>query len=74
MKAILNYHNNPKLSDVIQVKEGDVVFGRSHEEECHITKGRAYEVLQVNAQDMITVKNDIGVTDIYSVEYFINHN
>lgn len=70
MRCILNYYENPRLSDAIYIKEGDNVVARENTEEFHLTPGKKYRVLDINSGTMFTVENDIGEREIYTCEYF----
>lgn len=70
MVAILNYWDDPRLSEQILVQRGDMIKAREYGEEFDLTVNKEYEVLDVNSIDLITIKNDKGVVDIYTVEYF----
>ena len=66
--AVLNYYDNPQIQDMEVAYVGDVVI--SNESEFDLTKGREYKIIAVNSTTDITVENDKGVEDIYTVEYF----
>jgi hypothetical protein len=68
MYAIINYYDDPRLSEIQKVKEEDKV--RSITNDFDLTIGKEYEVLEVNSQSLITIKNDIGEIDMYTIEYF----
>ena len=68
MIAILNYFDDPKLSEVEKVGKGDKV--KSVTNDFDLTEGREYEVIEVNSPTMITIMNDMLEVDIYTVEYF----
>ncbi|EQB4340396.1 hypothetical protein ACYJ2U_001710 [Clostridium botulinum] len=70
MKAILNFYNDPRLSEMQEVVKGDLVKANQPATEFNLTKDKEYEVLAVNSIDLITIKNDKDEIDIYSVEYF----
>jgi hypothetical protein len=70
MKAILNYFDDPKMSKMILVGEGDKVTAGPNNEEFNLTEDKEYEVLEVNSDNLITIVNDAGKTDIYTVECF----
>jgi hypothetical protein len=70
MKVLLNKFDDPNVSECIWIDEGDIVIGRCNGEEFHITEGKLYKVLDTNCIDCILIENDIGETDMYSVEYF----
>ncbi|HCL4455058.1 hypothetical protein EJM73_08340 [Clostridium botulinum] len=70
MKAILNFYNDPRLSEMQEVVKGDLVKANRPATEFNLTEDKEYEVLDVNSVDLITIKNDKGEIDIYSVEYF----
>jgi len=66
--AILNYYDNPRLSDVESVRKGDKV--KSITNDFDLTEGKEYEIIEVNNPTMITIMNDVGEIDMYTVEYF----
>jgi len=66
--AVLNYYDNPQIQDMEVAYVGDVVI--SNESEFDLTKGREYKIIAVNSTTDITVENDKGVEDMYTVEYF----
>ena len=68
MIAILNYYDNPRLSDVESVRKGDKV--KSITNDFDLTEGKEYEIIEVNNPTMITIMNDVGEIDMYTVEYF----
>ena len=68
MIAVLNFYDNPRLNDVESVQKGDKVKSITYDFD--LTEGKEYEVVEVNSQTMITVMNDLGKIDMYSVEYF----
>jgi len=68
MIAILNFYDNPRLNDVESVQKGDKV--KSVTNDFDLTEGKEYEIIEVNSPTMITVVNDIGEVDMYTVEYF----
>lgn len=70
MNAVLNYFQDPRISECQTVREGSVVKGRANCEEFHITEGKEYKILEVNNITLITVKNDKDNIEIYSVECF----
>ena len=68
MIAILNYYDNPRLSDVESVHKGDKV--QSITNDFDLTEGKEYEIIEVNNPTMITIMNDINKLDMYTVDYF----
>ena len=68
MNAILNYYDNPRLNDVESVRKGDRV--KSTTKDFDLTEDKEYEIIEVNNTTMITIMNDIGEIDMYTVEYF----
>jgi len=68
MIAVLNFYDNPRLNDVESVQKGDKV--KSITNDFDLTKGKEYKIIEVNSPTMITIMNDIGEIDMYTVEYF----
>jgi len=68
LNAILNYYDNPRLNDVESVRKGDRV--KSTTKDFDLTEDKEYEIIEVNNTTMITIMNDIGEIDMYTVEYF----
>jgi hypothetical protein len=68
--AILNYFDDPVLSEIQRVREGDIVVAKPGGEEFSLTKGKEYEVLEINNFTMFSIRNDKGNVEIYTVEYF----
>ena len=68
MIAILNWFDNPRMDEMEKVIKGDAV--KSTINDFDLTEGKEYEVIEVNNPTMITVMNDLGKIDMYSVEYF----
>ena len=66
--AILNYYDNPRLSDVESVHKGDMV--KSITNDFDLTEEKEYEIIEVNNPTMITIMNDVNKLDMYAVEYF----
>ena len=66
--AILNYYDNPRLNDVESVKKGDTV--KSITNDFDLSEGKEYKIIEVNSPTMITIMNDVGEIDMYTVEYF----
>lgn len=52
-----------------RVKKGDMVKANEFAEEFGLTPGKEYEILEHYGLEY-KVKNDAGVEDIYSYEYF----
>lgn len=67
MKAILNYWDEDKKGNVT-VGKGDFVIAVNSEH--NLTEGFEYRIEEVDSANEITVVNDLGEEDIYSVEYF----
>jgi len=68
MIAVLNFYDNPRLNDVESVQKGDKV--KSITNDFDLTEGKKYKIIEVNSPTMITIMNDIGEIDMYTVEYF----
>ena len=68
MFAILNWFDDPRLSEVEKVEKGDRV--KSVVNDFNLTEDKEYEVIEVNSPTMITIMNDANKFDIYTVEYF----
>ena len=68
MIAILNYYDDPRISEQQKVTIGSLV--KSITDDFDIVKDKLYEVVEVNAIDMISIKNELGIIQIYSVEWF----
>ena len=66
--AILNYYDNPRLNDVQSVKKEDKV--KSITNDFDLSEGKEYKIIEVNSISMITIMNDIGEIDMYTIEYF----
>ena len=67
MKAMINYWDDLQEENIF-VGKGDYVV--ANETDYNITKGRKYRVEEVNRIDMITIRNDLGELDMFSVEWF----
>lgn len=70
MYAIMNYFNDPKLSGIVAAYKYDKVI--SNTDEFYLTKDKEYEIIEVNNPTMISIVNDIGEKEIYSVENFVS--
>ena len=68
MIAILNYYDNPRLNDVESVQKGDKVKSITYDFD--LTEDKEYKIIEVNSPTMITIMNDVGEIDMYTVEYF----
>lgn len=68
MIAILNYYDNPRISEQEIITKGSLVVSTTNDFD--LTEGKEYKVVEVNNPTMITIKNDIGEIDMYTVEYF----
>lgn len=68
MIAILNYYDDPRISEQELVTQGSLVVSVTNDFD--LTEGKEYEVVEVNNPTMITIINDIGEIDMYTVEYF----
>ena len=68
MYAALNYWENPHLKEVEKVFVGDEVIANISE--FNITKGKAYKIVGIDDDAEITIENDKGIQDVYTVEYF----
>lgn len=67
MKAVLNYWDEYKTKNVF-VGVGDFVVAK--ETDCNLTEGFEYEVEEVNTHHDISVRNDLGEIEVYTVEWF----
>lgn len=65
-KAILNVHDD--LLPNVDVGVGDYVVANTNE--FRLIKGDIYEIVQVNAYDMITIEVNDEEIDMFSIEYF----
>jgi len=68
MIAVLNFYDNPRLNDVESVQKGDRV--KSITNDFDLNEGKEYKIIEVNSTTMITIMNDVGEIDMYTVEYF----
>lgn len=70
MRVLLNRYDNPRLSDQIFVGKGDTVFAGHAAKEYGFTVGSEYKIKSVDAFGYLTMENDKGEVDEYTVEYF----
>ena len=68
MIAILNYYDDPRFSQLQSVQKGDKV--KSITNDFDLTQGKEYQIIEVNSVSLITIMNDLGEVDMYTVEYF----
>jgi len=66
--AILNYYDDPRFSQLQSVQKGDKV--KSITNDFDLTQGKEYQIIEVNSVSLITIMNDLGEVDMYTVEYF----
>lgn len=68
MKAVLNYCDSCKSKNVF-VGEGDTVM--SHVSDFGLTRGMRYKIEEVMSSSEISIRNDLGVIEEYTVEHFV---
>lgn len=73
LMVVLNFYEDPRVSEREIAYIGDYVYARSHGEEFFLTKNKKYQILDTNGIDMVLIKNDKNIEDWYSVEYFSNY-
>lgn len=61
-----------KDGKVTEIEQYDIVVAT--DTDCDLTERRLYTVIEINAPDMITVKNDLGEQDVYTTEWFKKYN
>lgn len=72
MVAILNYYDNPRISEQQKVVIRSLV--KSTTDDFNLVKDKWYEVVEVNSVDMISVENEADNIESYSVEWFTQLN
>ena len=72
MKILLNQFDNPRLSDQVFVGKGDSVYAGRGAEEYGFTHGKKYVIQDVSPFGFLTMENDSGEVEEYTVEYFQN--
>lgn len=70
VKIILNEWEDPKLSEVVYVGKGDYVYASQSVVEYGFTKNKKYKILGIVDYEYLRIKNDKGIIDDYSTEYF----
>ena len=68
MIAILNYYDDPRISEQEIATQGSLVVSTTNDFD--LTEGKEYKIVEINNPTMITIINDIGEIDMYTVEYF----
>ena len=68
MIAILNIYDDPRISEQEKVTIGSLV--KSITDDFDIVKDKLYKIVDVNAINVISIENELGITQMYSVEWF----
>lgn len=66
--AILNYWHEDEYP--VYVTKGMKIIGHSSGEEFNLTEDKEYEILDVHSYSEVSVENDLGEIEIYSIENF----
>lgn len=70
IKILLNRFDDPRLSEQYFVGKGDKVFAGRGAEEYGFTVGKEYDIQGISSLCYLTMKNDAGEVEDYTVEYF----
>ena len=73
MKILLNEWDDPRISECIYVGKGDKVFAGAGAVEWGFTYGKEYEIQDVSMFGYLVMKNDEGIVDEYTTEYFTHY-
>lgn len=72
-EILLNQFDNPRLSEQVFVGKGDKVYANQGAEEYGFTVAKEYEIKDISPFGYLTMENDKGEIDDYTVEYFQKH-
>jgi hypothetical protein len=70
MQVLLNRFDNPELSEQVWVGAGDKVYANDGAVEYGFTFGKQYEIKGFDPFGHLSMENDDGLIDGYTVEYF----